>query len=364
MLCRRAAEREGNLTFEIFLEQVRERILDYMPKDYEGAEVTVDKAVRANDLKLHELRIRKKGEYTATGIFLESFYRRYRDGLEMGEVLSALAGRYTETAECTWDLRMQDFSDFAVAKDRLCVAVLNKRLNTQYLKNAIYREVPGTDLVSVVRMHIDTGQGKAGILVEDRLLEKWGLTAQELYDMAFENTIRLFKPSLVPMDEIMLSSLGGVKVSGIESDPMASVFKAWERGCDDPMKGMFILTNTANYNGAAVLLYPGLLEKIGEKAQSSFFILPSSTHEMILLNENEVDSAEKLQEMVMEINRQCVRFDEILSDEVYHYDHQERRLTMATDPERTAQIAETMEALIPDPSDWSCTFGEQEEEER
>lgn len=352
------------MTFENFLEQVRERILDYMPKDYEGAEVTVDKAVRVNDLKLHELLIRKKGEHTATGIFLESFYEQYRNGLEMGEVLSALAGRYAKTAERTWDLCMQDFSDFAVAKDRLCVAVINKHLNTEYLKNAICREVPGTDLVSVVRMHIDTGQGKAGILVEDRLLEKWGLTAQELYDMAFENTVRLFKPSLVPMDEIMLSSLGGVKVSGIESDPMASVFKAWERGCDDPMKGMFILTNTANYNGAAVLLYPGLLEKIGEKAQSSFFILPSSTHEMILLNENEVDSAEKLQEMVMEINRQCVRSDEILSDEVYHYDHRERRLTMATDPERTAQIAETMEALIPAPSDWSCTFGEQEEEER
>lgn len=352
------------MTFENFLEQVRERILDYMPKDYEGAEVTVDKAVRVNDLKLHELLIRKKGEHTATGIFLESFYEQYRNGLEMGEVLSALAGRYAKTAERTWDLCMQDFSDFAVAKDRLCVAVINKHLNTEYLKNAICREVPGTDLVSVVRMHIDTGQGKAGILVEDRLLEKWGLTAQELYDMAFENTVRLFKPSLVPMDEIMLSPLGGVKVSGIESDPMASVFKAWERGCDDPMKGMFILTNTANYNGAAVLLYPGLLEKIGEKAHSSFFILPSSTHEMILINEKEMGSAVKLQEMVMEINRQCVKFDEILSDEVYHYDHQERRLTMATDPERTAQIAETMEALIPDPSDWSCTFGEQEEEER
>lgn len=85
---------------------------------------------------------------------------------------------------------------------------------------------------------------------------------------------------------------------------------------------------------------------------------------MILINEKEMGSAVKLQEMVMEINRQCVRSDEILSDEVYHYDYRERRLTMATDPERTAQIAETMETLIPDPSDWNCTFGEQEEEER
>ena len=364
MLCRRAAEREGELTFENFLNQVRDRILDYMPEGYEGAEVTVEEAVRANDLKLHELLIRKKGEYTAPGIFLESFYERYKDGLEMGEVLSILAGKYEKATESTWDLCMQDFSDFAVAKDRLCVAMLNKHLNTQYLKDAVYREVPGTDLVSVVRMQIAAGQSKAGILVEKRLLEKWGLTEQELYDMAFENTVRQFKPSLVPMDEIILSSFGGVKEPAIESDPMGTVFKAWERWSDDPMKGMFVLTNTANYNGATTLIYPGLLELIGEKAQSSFFILPSSTHELILLNEKEMDSAEKLQEMVMEINRKCVCPDEILSDEVYHYDYRERRLTMVTDPEQTARMAENMEALIPSYNDWSCISEEQEEEER
>lgn len=67
-MCRRAAEREDSLTFDNFLEQVRERILAYMPKDYEGAEVTVVEAVRANDLKLHEVQIRKKGEYTANVI--------------------------------------------------------------------------------------------------------------------------------------------------------------------------------------------------------------------------------------------------------------------------------------------------------
>ena len=171
-MCRSAAEREDSLTFDNFLNQVRERILDYMPKDYEGAEVTVEEAVRANDLKLHEILIRKREENTAPGIFLEGFYKRYRAGLEMEEVLSLLADKYEKTAESTWDLRAQDFSDFAVAKDRLCVALLNKRLNVQYLKDAICRDVPGTDLVSVVRMHIDAEQGKAGILVEDRLLEK------------------------------------------------------------------------------------------------------------------------------------------------------------------------------------------------
>lgn len=349
------------MTFENFLNQVRERILDYMPKEYEGAEVIVEEAVRANDLKLHEVQIRKKGEYTAPGIFLESFYKRYQEGLEMGKVLSLLADKYKKTAESTWGVFARDYSDFAVAKDLLCVVLLNKRMNAQYIKDAIYRDVPGTDLVSVVRMHIDTEQGKAGILVKDRLLEKWELTAQELYDMAFENTVRLFKPSLVPMDEIMLSALGGKEVPAAENVPMASVFEAWKRGGDDPMKGMFVLTNTANYNGAATFIYPGILEKIGEKAQSNFFILPSSTHEVILINEKEMGSAGKLQEMVMEINRQCVRSDEILSDEVYHYDYRERRLAMATDPERTAQIAETMEALIPSYSNGNYTFGEEEE---
>lgn len=351
------------MTFDKFMEQVKEQILDYMPDDYAGAEVTVREVVKANDLKLHAVQIRRKEECTIPSIYLESFYRRYREGLEMDEVLFSLAGQYTKAVENTGDLYRQDFSEFAVAKDKLCIAVLNKRMNTQYLKDAIYRDVPGTDLVSVVRMQIDAEQSEAGILVEKRLLEKWELTEQEVYDLAFKNMVRQFKPSLIPMQEIILSPFGSVKVLPIEGDPMETVFKAWERGNVEPMKGMFILTNTVNYNGAAMLLYPGVLERIGKKARSGFYILPSSTHEVILLNEKEADSAEKLQEIVMEINRKCVSPNEVLSDEVYHYNYRKRKLEMATEPERTARIAENMEPLIPSYNDWGDLPEEQEEEE-
>ena len=79
----------------------------------------------------------------------------------------------------------------------------------------------------------------------------------------------------------------------------------------------YVLTNIAQINGATAILYPNLLQEIGEATQSNFFILPSSIHEVILMKDNGDMNAEELQRMVMEINRTQVAPEEVLSDEVY-----------------------------------------------
>lgn len=43
------------MTFEEFLEQVKGQILDYLPKEYAGAEVTVQEVIKNNDQKLNAL---------------------------------------------------------------------------------------------------------------------------------------------------------------------------------------------------------------------------------------------------------------------------------------------------------------------
>lgn len=242
---------------------------------------------------------------------------------------------------------------------------MNKHRHTEYLKEAICMDMEGTDLISVVRVQVDNGQeqDKMSLLVKEEMVKQWGITAEEAYERAFENTVRLYLPSLVPMEEMLDSVAFKSEATPVDRESLARLFGTEEER-QSPMQGMFILTNIANYNGAATLFYPGLLEKIGEAVQGNFMILPSSVHETILLREKEGDSIEELQSIVMEINRQHVAPDEVLSDEVYRYDYKERKLVMATDPERTAEIAADMKDLTYNYDDWGRPLEEQEEEER
>ena len=101
-----------------------------------------------------------------------------------------------------------------------------------------------------------------------------------------------------------------------------------------------MLTNTAKINGATVMLYPNLLQEIGEATQSRFFILPSSIHEVILMRDSGEMNVEELRRVVMEINRTQVAPEDVLSDEVYSYDYTKQKLAMATDSGQYEKVSE------------------------
>ena len=87
-----------------------------------------------------------------------------------------------------------------------------------------------------------------------------------------------------------------------------------------------VLTNDRRIQGAACVLYPGMLEKISEASQKNLFILPSSVHEVILLEETGEEEPAELRRMISEVNHTQVAVEEVLSDNLYYYDRQQKSL--------------------------------------
>lgn len=77
------------------------------------------------------------------------------------------------------------------------------------------------------------------------MLKHYGITENQLYRDALENTIRMFRPLSIPSDN---------------------------RLCPD----FLILTNRQYYTGTSVILYPGFLKEISIRTNSSLFIIPVS----------------------------------------------------------------------------------------
>ena len=93
---------------------------------------------------------------------------------------------------------------------------------------------------------------------------------------------------------------------------------------------IWIITNEKGFNGAVQMLYDENLHGLSEKMGDDFFILPSSIHEVICVPAS-LGNAEDLAAMVQEVNMTAVALEERLSNQVYFYDKDLRKLTMATD---------------------------------
>lgn len=97
-----------------------------------------------------------------------------------------------------------------------------------------------------------------------------------------------------------------------------------------PEQTMWVISNEKGINGAASMLYENELHELAESLESDLYILPSSVHEVIAVSSG-MGSPEMLAKMVVEVNMQEVSLDERLSNQVYHYDKDLRKLTLATD---------------------------------
>ena len=87
---------------------------------------------------------------------------------------------------------------------------------------------------------------------------------------------------------------------------------------------MFVLTNSENCNGASAIFYPDILNRVSMQTGTDLIILPSSTHEVILVPDDGSFRVNDLERMVQNINRTEVAEKDQLSDHVYHYDASEK----------------------------------------
>lgn len=77
----------------------------------------------------------------------------------------------------------------------------------------------------------------------------------------------------------------------------------------------YIVTNGVSC-GAIALFYPGAMERFAKEI-GSFFVIPSSTEEVILMPGNDPTG---INEMIRDVNAQCVGDDLVLDSHAYFFD--------------------------------------------
>ncbi len=262
-----------------------------------------------NGVILHGMLILSKENNVAPTIYLDSFWEAYEEGTPFTAIIRSLIQIYREdTPKRPVDVNF--FTSFEKVKNRICYRVVGKKGNEELLRDIPHVDVLDLAICFFYAYHSES-LGEGSILIHNSHVEMWKTNVSELHALAGENTPRLFRWECKTMEALL-------------SEEKESINEEWELMMHEiPMK---ILSNKERLNGATCILYPGLLEKLAINMGGSFYILPSSVHELILLKDTGAEDVNNIKEMIHEVNTCLVAKEEILSDTLYYYDFPKKEL--------------------------------------
>lgn len=304
------------MNYDEFKESIAEQIRDVLPEKYRNAEVGFQPMEKIN--KSYEaLFVRVPGENMSVAVNLKQFYENYASGsVSFQDALSEVAEKIQREPPAAFD--MDVLRNYEVAKERLFIRVCGVEQNQELLENVPHRREE--DLA--VTYHLLFGETEdgtvAGALITDSLLKTYGVTEEQLHQDAMENSQKLFPAKFLPMRNIMQEIFHTQMIESGVPEAMAQVMMESMMPQDE--HPMYVLTNEQKVNGAGVLFYPEMMDKIGDTLGSDYIILPSSTHEVIIVPDDGSFTALEMQDMVAEVNSTEVEPEERLTDESYHYD--------------------------------------------
>lgn len=300
------------MTLQNFGEEIRKRVQENMGSGYkvECQEFFVNNA--AQTLKL---LVTEAGRHASPAITLNGYYEN-ADVEDMEAYLEKTAGeiakacRQQEPMETWAEEYARSIGDFSAVRDNIKFRLIHTEMNRELLETVPH--IPFLDLSMVFYLSEELDKGVCSVLVHNELAAGWGVTPEELYDLAMENTPRLLPPVLSELKlRIIPMGLHAKRVGKLEEGVL------------------YPASNHTGFYGAAVLAYPDFLRQYAKASGKNIIVIPSSVHEVLIKTEEEYDDRKKLSECVKEINTASVPREEWLSDHIYVYEYETDRLTAA-----------------------------------
>lgn len=307
------------MNYEIFKEVVADTFKDYLPEQYRDMEMRVLSVNKVNRM-MDGINLigGKEDRLISPTIYINDMYDYYKTCNDLKEAIQAGAERMVNAfRECPEVSRV----GLADAKDNIVFQLVNTEQNRELLAGVPHREFQDLSIIYRWAMKVDTA-GIQSAVVKNELAEQLGLTEEQLFKLASENTRRILPPCVKSMNEILREMFMKDGMPQEIAEMMVGEMPA------DQM--MWVISNERGINGAISMLYEDKLHALATELESDLYILPSSVHEVIAVSASMGDPNE-LAQMVAEINMDQVTLEERLSNQVYHYDKDLRKLSLATD---------------------------------
>lgn len=307
-----------------FVEKIKENL-----EIIYGEEVKIEhhQIYKNNGILLQGICVLKKEQNIAPTIYLNEFFHEYQEGKSLNSILNQLCRLINEN-QPKKSFNINFFLNYNKLKNYLVYRIIHRERNKELLKDVPYKALQ--DLAIVCHCLVENEEiGTGSVLIHHHHLKTWKIEEEQLFRDAAVNS-PVFEPGKVyKMSSLVREILSDTVEKKVEEiceeypedkeklmeDTLNQMVEEMEEG----QIPMYVLTNSRRYYGAACLVYENMMESIAEMFQNDYYILPSSVHELIILEKTEDIEVDVLNEMIRDVNRNQVEEEEWLSDHAYYY---------------------------------------------
>ena len=298
-----------------FTEYIKSHIREYLPPEYQEANITLEEVTKGNDRQLTGLMIRRDGENTLPTIYLEPYADQLAQGRPVEEIMKEIVQIRTEQ-DYRLPFEVPGLTDYSQVKPLLSIRLCDPEQNRKFLEDK-----PHTScgvLAAAYRIQImENPDGAASAAVTDSMLSLWGITKEQLHQDALAAETARSHVCLYSMADMMEEMTTSTKAENLFDH---------DGSLEETAMPLYVLTNSARLNGAGMLARDGVLDKVGDLIGKNFYVLPSSVHEVLILPDTGNQKEKELEQMVKEINETQVAPEDRLSDKVQYYDRETKTL--------------------------------------
>lgn len=305
----------NEMDYETFKQEFAEDIKEKLSQKGYGEVETNFHNIEKTNQNYEAISVVPAGGNIGVNYNIENAFASYEHSGDYEGVLASATGAIASGLDQVPVVNVNALMNYEIMKEKLSVEVISAEVNEELLAKVPHDRIE--DLAVVYRFIMESNEdGRASILVNNDLIERMGVTHEQLRADALENSSEIRPAVIQGMNEVMKEMMGpeAYEMFGIP---------------DDTEEMMFIATVPDKNSGAGVLAYQDFMDQAAEKIGGDFFILPSSIHEILLVPDDGQKGADELKAMVMDVNATQVSPEERLSDNVYHYDSKEHIFELA-----------------------------------
>jgi len=307
---------------DIFKQQLLTTLEDFCQN--KNIKVSTASITKQNDIELTAICLTPEDSKIGRNYYLEDLFLQYQSGRTITEIAADILRVNRNDSFFTDSTLITPFisrlSSYDFIRNHLFVRLLNLKSNNKYLSDKIYQPYleneNSHELAICLCIQVPELKNDNGIItVTHHLRNHWDVTDEELFENALLNTEAINGCSIRNMYEV-LTSLADV----------ADTLETLNQITTEP--AMYVMTNNNSFNGATTILFPNILKSFADEKGCDIYIIPSSTHEVILVPDNGTIDAASIQDMILQVNQTVISPSEILSNQLFYYSRTDNRISI------------------------------------
>ena len=301
--------------FTDFTEAVRDEVAK---RAGAGCGVAIKGVKKNNGIVMRGVSMEKEGSNISPVIYLDGYYESYKSGAASpADVADDVMDIYRRN-KISRNVDMRQLLDYGRVEENIVYKLINTERNRELLEDVPHTEF--LDLSAVYQCMIENEEfGKASVLIHNAHMKMWGVSREELHAAAEGNTQKLQGYEIKAMSDLICEMMARQEDEG----PGTGICDSGSEG-----SGMYVLSSRSRVDGAACMLYPGLMRDFADALGSSVYIIPSSVHELLLMPAGDPEEAAEIKGIIKDVNDTQLLQEEVLSYSLYRYDREKGEISI------------------------------------